>query len=140
MTWKILTSLAAGVLCGLVLQVQNGELLGLVSDLVLAALLFTVGFSLGEDRDLWKKVKGLPRISLAVPFLVALGSIFRGRVRRPALQHRTRRGGSGWRGVWLVFPLGSTHRPELRPYFGHLGPAHQHLPGDPGHPAHSHRG
>lgn len=75
MTWKILTSLAAGVLYGLVLQVQNGELLGLVSDLALAALLFTVGFSLGEDRDLWKKVKGLPRISLAVPFLVALGSI-----------------------------------------------------------------
>lgn len=75
MTWKILGSLVAGVCGGLLLNLPGGEALSLVTDLALAALLFAVGFSLGEDPELWKKVRSLPPISLAVPFLIALGSI-----------------------------------------------------------------
>lgn len=75
MTGQILGSLAAGILCGLVLKIENGALLGSLTSWALAALLFTIGFSLGEDRELWSKVRGLPKISLGVPFLIAAGSI-----------------------------------------------------------------
>ncbi|HHW72345.1 MAG TPA: lysine exporter LysO family protein [Firmicutes bacterium] len=75
MTWKILSSLAAGLLCGFFLRVPEGEIVGLAPDLALAALVFAVGFSLGEDEQLWAKVKALPKALLAVPFLIAAGSI-----------------------------------------------------------------
>jgi len=74
-TWKIVGSLMAGGLLGRLLNVENGEVLGLVGDFALAALLFAVGFSLGADADLGRKIKGLPKIYLAVPFLVAAGSL-----------------------------------------------------------------
>ncbi|MDI9459966.1 LysO family transporter [Candidatus Darwinibacter acetoxidans] len=75
MTWKIVGSLVAGILCGLVLNTPAPEVLNVVTDLALAVLLFAVGFSLGEDKDLWQKIRDLPKISLAVPFLIAIGSV-----------------------------------------------------------------
>lgn len=75
MTWRIMGSLVAGVLCGLLFKVPGGAALELGTDLSLAVLLFVVGFSLGEDHELWKKVRSLPPISLAVPFLTAAGSV-----------------------------------------------------------------
>jgi uncharacterized membrane protein YbjE (DUF340 family) len=51
MTWKILSSLAAGLLCGFFLRVPEGEIVGLAPDLALAALVFAVGFSLGKTSS-----------------------------------------------------------------------------------------
>jgi uncharacterized membrane protein YbjE (DUF340 family) len=76
MTWKILSSLVLGALTGLLLLPEGtSNFLGPLSDISLAVLLFAVGFELGQDADLGRKIKNLPRISLAVPFVVALGSL-----------------------------------------------------------------
>ncbi|MDI9421969.1 MAG: lysine exporter LysO family protein [Bacillota bacterium] len=76
MTARILTSLALGILAGLFLLPEGYiGVMGSITDLSLALLLFTIGFNLGHDRDLWKKIKDLPRISLVVPVLIALGSL-----------------------------------------------------------------
>jgi len=72
-TWKIVGSLMAGVLLGRLLNVENGEVLGLVGDFALAALLFAVGFSLGADADLGRKIKGLPKIYLGAPMQIWAG-------------------------------------------------------------------
>lgn len=76
MTLKILTSLALGILAGLFLLPQ-GDIgaIGSITDGSLAVLLFAVGFGLGQDLDLQKKIKDLPKISLAVPLLIAFGSL-----------------------------------------------------------------
>jgi uncharacterized membrane protein YbjE (DUF340 family) len=76
MTWKILGSLVLGVLTGLLLLPEGASnLLGPLTDISLAVLLFTVGFELGQDAELGQKIRNLPRISLVVPFVVAVGSL-----------------------------------------------------------------
>lgn len=76
MTIQIVGSLIVGILCGLFLLPEGSVTsIQLITDGALALLLFTVGFDLGQDKDLGKKIKDLPKIALAVPFLVAIGSI-----------------------------------------------------------------
>lgn len=76
MTLRILSSLVLGILAGrFLLPATIVGTIGTVTDISLAALLFAVGFDLGKETDLRQKIKDLPRVSLVVPFLVALGSI-----------------------------------------------------------------
>lgn len=76
MTVRILGSLALGIFVGLLfLSPENLTHVALISDWALALLLFTVGYDLGRDQELGKKIKELPKTALAVPFLIALGSI-----------------------------------------------------------------
>lgn len=76
MTSKILGSLLAGILTGFFLLPQ-GSLgpIQSISDWALALLLLTVGYELGLDQDLGKKIKELPKTALVVPGLIAIGSI-----------------------------------------------------------------
>ena len=76
MTLKILSSLVLGFFAGLFLLPEGlPSVLEPVTDISLAVLLFAVGFDLGRDGELGRKIRDLPRISLAVPFVIALGSI-----------------------------------------------------------------
>lgn len=76
MTLKIIGSLIIGILCGFyVFPGNNLFVIGLVTDSSLALLLFTVGFDLGRGGNLREKIKDLPKVALAVPFLIAIGSI-----------------------------------------------------------------
>lgn len=75
MTMIIVGSLVLGVLCGYFLLPNGLPYLSLLTDGALALLLFTVGFDLAQGDDLGQKIKDLPKIALAVPFLVALGSL-----------------------------------------------------------------
>ncbi len=76
MTLRILSSLVLGILAGrFLLPASIVGTIGTITDISLAALLFAVGFDLGKEADLRQKIKDLPRVSLAVPFLVALGSV-----------------------------------------------------------------
>lgn len=76
MTLKILSSLVLGILCGLFLLPDiNLDVIGQLTNAALALLLFAVGFGLGSDIHLKQKLKDLPKISLAVPFLIAIGSM-----------------------------------------------------------------
>ncbi len=76
MTLSISASLVLGIIMGLFfLPVGIANLIGSIGEISLAVLLFTVGFDLGRDANLGQKIKDLPKITLAVPFLVALGSI-----------------------------------------------------------------
>lgn len=76
MTVKIIGSLLAGILSGFLL-LPKGSLGSIqwITDGALALLLLTVGYDLGQDQDLGKKIKGLPKIALTIPFLIALGSM-----------------------------------------------------------------
>lgn len=76
MTIQILSSLALGILAGrFLIPISIAGAIGPITDIALAALLFAVGFDLGQEADLRQKIKDLPRIALAVPFLVAIGSL-----------------------------------------------------------------
>jgi uncharacterized membrane protein YbjE (DUF340 family) len=75
-TLSIVASLAAGIAAGLFLLPEGmAGVIQPISDLSLAVLLFAVGFDLGRDAKLGQKIKDLPKITLAVPFLIALGSV-----------------------------------------------------------------
>lgn len=76
MTWKILISLVLGFFGGVFFLPQGlPSMLEPLTDLSLAVLLFAVGFDLGQDTDLGRKIRDLPRVSLAVPIVIALGSL-----------------------------------------------------------------
>lgn len=76
MTIKILVYLISGILCGMfLLPSKIIAILDPITTGALGLLLFSVGFSLGTDQELKEKIKSLPRITLAVPFVIALGSI-----------------------------------------------------------------
>ncbi len=75
MTLRILSSLALGILAGLFLPEGIMNITGSLTDYSLAVLLFTVGFDLGQDADLRQKIKDLPKMYLAIPFLIAIGSL-----------------------------------------------------------------
>ena len=76
MTLKILGSLVLGLFCGLFLLPERAAgYVQLITDGSLALLLFAIGFDLGQDTDLRQKIKDLPKMSLAVPFLIAVGSL-----------------------------------------------------------------
>ncbi len=76
MTLSISASLVLGIIMGLFFLPEGiANLIGSIGEISLAVLLFTVGFDLGRDANLGQKIKDLPKITLAVPFLVALGSI-----------------------------------------------------------------
>jgi len=75
MTLLILGSLILGMLSGYFLVPQDLPFLSQITDGALALLLFTVGYDLASGEDLRQKIKDLPRISLAVPFLVIFGSL-----------------------------------------------------------------
>ena len=76
MTLRILSSLVLGFLAGVFLLPEGlPSMLEPLTDISLAFLLFAVGYDLGQDADLGRKIKDLPRISLAVPFVIALGSL-----------------------------------------------------------------
>lgn len=76
MTLTILFSLALGIVGGVFLLPEGSlGLLQKITDWALAVLLFTVGFDLGRDQYLKQKIKDLPQLALAVPFLIALGSL-----------------------------------------------------------------
>lgn len=76
MTIKILASLVFGTLCGVfLLPPEYIDTIQVITDGALALLLFSVGFGLGTDGELGQKIKGLPKLTLAIPFMIALGSI-----------------------------------------------------------------
>lgn len=77
MTIRILISLVAGVIFGMLFLPETDlAAINLFTEGALALLIFTVGFDLGLEDNLWKKVKSLPKMVLAIPFMIALGSIF----------------------------------------------------------------
>lgn len=76
MTVLIISSLLGGLICGYLLPFSTDlAFLPALTDWALALLLFTVGYDLAAGGDLRKKIKGLPKIALAVPFLIAIGSL-----------------------------------------------------------------
>jgi uncharacterized membrane protein YbjE (DUF340 family) len=76
MTLRILGSLALGVVTGLFFLPEGiANMIGPLTDYSLAILLFAVGFDLGQDADLRQKIKDLPKMNLAVPFMIAIGSL-----------------------------------------------------------------
>ncbi len=75
MTMIIVGSLVVGMLCGYFLLPGGLPFLSSITDGALALLLFTVGYDLAQGGDLRQKIKDLPRIALAVPVLVILGSL-----------------------------------------------------------------
>jgi uncharacterized membrane protein YbjE (DUF340 family) len=76
MTYTIPGSLVLGFLSGLFLLPKGlADVLGSLTDYSLAVLLFAVGFELGRDAQLGQKIKDLPKTYLAVPFVIAIGSL-----------------------------------------------------------------
>ncbi|NLJ79731.1 MAG: lysine exporter LysO family protein [Firmicutes bacterium] len=102
MTFLILTSLILGIFSGLILfSPENLHFLPQVTQGALALLLFCIGFDLAQERDLFQKIKGLPKIAAAVPFLIALGSLLGTLLISPLLNLRPGQGalvgaGFGW--------------------------------------------
>ncbi|KLU39161.1 MAG: hypothetical protein AA931_11320 [Peptococcaceae bacterium 1109] len=76
MTVSILGAVLAGLICGRFFI--SAELLPFLensAEWLLAAMLFVVGIDLGKNKDLVRQIKALPKAALAVPFLIAFGSI-----------------------------------------------------------------
>lgn len=100
MTLIILISLVLGILTGLFIPVDL-PYVGQIADWSLALLLFTVGYELAQGEDLKQKIKDLPKISLAVPSLIVLGTMFGSLVASLLLRLRLGEGilvgaGLGW--------------------------------------------
>lgn len=76
MTILILIALAAGILCGRFLfSAQAAALIGQASDWVLMLLMFSVGISVGTNKDLFKRLRRMDLRVWMVPAGVILGSM-----------------------------------------------------------------
>ena len=76
MTILILIALAAGILCGRFLfSAQVAALIGQASDWVLMLLMFSVGISVGTNKDLFKRLRRMDLRVWMVPAGVILGSM-----------------------------------------------------------------
>lgn len=76
MSITIIAAVLFGILCGKF--VISPGLLPLIegsAEWILAVMLFVVGMDLGKNKDLAHQVRSLPKAALAVPFLIAGGSI-----------------------------------------------------------------
>lgn len=77
MTKKILLSVTAGIIFGLFFMPPGLEpYLGTILDFGLCALLLFVGIDLGKNKDVFKGIKELGPAVIAIPFIIAFGSIF----------------------------------------------------------------
>ncbi len=76
MTVSILAAVLLGMACGKFLI--DPAVLPLVessAEWLLAVMLFVVGLDLGRNKNLLEQLKSLPKAALAIPFLIAAGSI-----------------------------------------------------------------
>lgn len=79
MTKKILLVLAAGVLLGLfILPDSLYGATGILLDIGLCMLLFSVGVDIGSNKDIFKNLKNVGFKLLIVPAATVLGSLFGG--------------------------------------------------------------
>lgn len=79
MTKKILIVLAVGVLCGLfILPDSLYGATGILLDIGLCLLLFSVGVDIGSNKDIFKNLKNVGFKLLIVPAATVLGSLFGG--------------------------------------------------------------
>lgn len=79
MTKKILIVLAVGVLCGLfILPDSLYGATGILLDVGLCLLLFSVGVDIGNNKDIFKNLKNVGFKLLIVPAATVLGSLFGG--------------------------------------------------------------
>lgn len=77
MTKKILLSVTAGIIFGMFIMPEAFEpYLGTVLDFGLCALLLFVGIDLGKNKDVFKGIKEMGPQVIAIPFVIAFGSIF----------------------------------------------------------------
>jgi uncharacterized membrane protein YbjE (DUF340 family) len=76
MTLKIVGAMAMGAICGhFFVDPAYLPYFESAADWGLRLLIFTVGLDLGSNENLGRQVKTLPKTALAIPFLIAVGSI-----------------------------------------------------------------
>lgn len=77
MTKKILAAVLLGAITGFLLVPESFlQYIGTIMDFGLCALLFFVGIDLGKNKEVFIQIKELGAGIIALPFIVAVGSIF----------------------------------------------------------------
>lgn len=74
MTWLVLTSVAVGICVGWLTH-SGFQIPGFVENICFAVLLFAVGYSLGQDKTLWARIRAEGMWMLVIPASVVLGTL-----------------------------------------------------------------
>lgn len=79
MVWLALLSLLGGIFCGMFLfSAQSVEILGLVSEYALYILMFSVGMSIGTNKEIFSKLRSFGLSVLLIPAAITSASVLSG--------------------------------------------------------------
>ncbi len=79
MVWLALLSLLGGVFCGMfVFSAEHVELLGIISEYALYILMFSVGMSIGTNKEIFSKLRSFGKIVLIIPAAITAASVLSG--------------------------------------------------------------
>lgn len=79
MVWLALLSLLGGIFCGMFLfSAQSVEILGLVSEYALYILMFSVGMSIGTNKEIFSKLRSFGLSVLLIPAAITAASVLSG--------------------------------------------------------------